>query len=68
MPKIKYREGDRSAEGALTLTLKEAAVLLGISPANALEAAKKGHIPYIRIGRLYRVPKAKLMRIANGEE
>lgn len=68
MPKIKYRDKDKSADGALTLTLREAAVLLGISPNYALEAAKRGDIPYIKIGRLYRVPKARLMTILEGEK
>jgi excisionase family DNA binding protein len=67
MPRIKYREADRSAEGALTLTLPEAARLLGISPLMARQAALRGDIPYIKIGRLYRVPKAKLMAMVNGK-
>ncbi|MFC2009075.1 helix-turn-helix domain-containing protein [Chloroflexota bacterium] len=67
MPKLKYRS-DGSAEESLTLTLPEAARLLGISPNYARDAALKGRIPYIRIGRLYRVPRAKLMAMINGDE
>jgi len=67
MPRLKYRS-DASDERSLTLTLPEAARLLGISPNCARDAALKGQIPYIRIGRLYRVPKAKLIAMINGEE
>jgi len=67
MPKINYREGDSSAEGALTFTLPEAARLLGVSPANIRNLIVRGDIPYIRVGRLYRVPRARLMKMINGE-
>ena len=68
MPKIKYREVDSSAEGALTFTLTEAAKLLGVSPANVRNLVVRGDIPYIRVGRLYRVPRARLMAMINGEK
>jgi len=68
MPKLKYQEDPKMWEHSLTLPLPQAARLLGISPNNALNAAKKGQIPYIRIGRLYRVPKAKLMAMINGDD
>lgn len=66
MPRIKYHN-DQMWENSLMLNLTQAAKLLGISPNNALNAAKKGQIPFIRIGRLYRVPKAKLMAMINGD-
>jgi len=68
MPKIKYRKGDSSAEGALTFTLIEAARLLGVSPSNMRVMALRGDIPYIRVGRLYRVPRSRLMAMINGEK
>lgn len=68
MPKLKYQEDPKMWEDSLTLSLRQAARLLGISPNNALNAAKKGQIPFIRIGRLYRVPKAKLMAMINGDD
>ena len=68
MPKLKYQEDPRMWEDSLTMSLSQAARLLGISPNNALNAAKKGQIPFIRIGRLYRVPKARLMRMINGDD
>lgn len=54
--------GDR-----LTLTVEEAATLLGISRAFAYEAVGRGEIPSIRIGRRILVPKAALSRLAGGE-
>lgn len=68
MPKLKYQEDPRMWEDSLTMSLSQAARLLGISPNNALNAAKKGQIPFIRIGRLYRVPKVRLMALINGED
>ncbi|MFC1865788.1 helix-turn-helix domain-containing protein [Chloroflexota bacterium] len=68
MPKLKYQKDPKMWEDSLTLNLKQAARLLGISPNNALNAAKAGYIPYIRIGRLYRVPKARLMAMINGND
>jgi excisionase family DNA binding protein len=47
----------------LTLTVEEAARLLGISRAFAYEAVNAGSIPSIRIGRRILVPKAALERL-----
>jgi excisionase family DNA binding protein len=47
----------------LTLTVEEAATLLGISRAFAYEAVTRGEIPSIRIGRRVLVPKAALQRL-----
>lgn len=46
----------------LTLTVEEAATLLGISRAFAYEAVTRGEIPSLRIGRRILVPKAALQR------
>jgi len=67
MPKLKYQEDPNMWKDSLTMSLPQAARLLGISPNNALNAAKKGQIPFIRIGRLYRVPKARLTAMINGD-
>ncbi len=55
-------------EKRLTLTVEEAAEVLGISRAFAYEAARRGDIPSIRIGRRILVPKAALNRLLSGEE
>ena len=54
-------------EQALTLSIPEAAKVLGISRYSAYEAARRGDIPILKIGKLRRVPKAKLMRIIEGD-
>lgn len=50
-------------EDRLTLTVEEAATLLGISRAFAYEAVARGEIPSIRIGRRILVPKASLRHL-----
>jgi excisionase family DNA binding protein len=47
-----------------TLTIPEAARLLGISRSATYRAAAKGEIPTIRIGCRLLVPTAKLVRLA----
>jgi excisionase family DNA binding protein len=54
-----------STQERLTLTVEEAATLLGISRALAYEAAKRGDIPTLRIGRRILVPKAALQRLVD---
>lgn len=51
----------------LTLTVEEAAALLGISRAFAYEAVRRGEIPSIRIGRRVLVPRVALDRLVSGE-
>jgi len=46
-----------------TLSIVEAAEVLGIGRNSAYEAAGRGEIPVIRIGRLLRVPRAALERM-----
>lgn len=57
----------------LTLTVEEAAQVLGISRAFAYESVRRGDIPHIKIGRRVLVPRAALDRMlampndANGD-
>jgi excisionase family DNA binding protein len=51
------RQSDR-----LVYSVPEAGRLLGLSRNGAYEAAKRGDIPVIRIGRLLVVPKARFHR------
>ena len=46
-----------------TFTIAEAAHMLGIGRKSAYEAARKGEIPTIKIGRLVLVPRAALDRL-----
>ncbi len=55
--------GDMQNHATLTVTTAEAARLLGISRNLAYEAARRGEIPTIRIGRRILVPIAGLERL-----
>lgn len=57
-----------AVEGRLTMTVEEAAVALGISRALAYEAARRGEIPVVRIGRRMLVPRAALTRLLEQAE
>ena len=46
-----------------TLSVEEAARVLGISRNSAYAAAKSGELPALRIGRRYVVPRAALERM-----
>jgi excisionase family DNA binding protein len=50
----------------LTMTVEEAAQVLGISRATAYEAVGRGEIPCIRIGKRILIPKAALEKMVNG--
>jgi len=58
------REGVKRME-RLTLTIEEAAQLLGISRGLAYEMARCGKLPVIRFGRRLLVPRAALEKILN---
>jgi excisionase family DNA binding protein len=47
----------------LTMTVEEAGRLLGIGRGLAYEAARKGDIPTIRLGRRLLVPRARLLEL-----
>ncbi|RLC60875.1 MAG: DNA-binding protein [Chloroflexi bacterium] len=61
--------GEKRAEKSerLTLTIEEAAHLLGIGRGLAYEMARCGKLPIIRFGRRLLVPKAALEKILNGD-
>jgi excisionase family DNA binding protein len=50
-----------------TYHLEEVAKLLGVGRNQAYEAARRGEIPSIRIGKRVLVPKAALDRLLRGE-
>ena len=50
----------------LTLTVTEAGKLLGISRNSAYEAARRGEIPTIRVGRRILVPRSRLDELLDG--
>ena len=54
----------RLLAGRLTVTVDEAAKLLGIGRTLAYEAARIGDLPTIRIGRRILIPVAELIRLS----
>lgn len=46
-----------------TISVEEAAIILGVSRRSAYRAANAGQIPTVRIGRRLLVPSAKLLKI-----
>jgi excisionase family DNA binding protein len=53
-------------ETCKVLTVPEAGAQLGLGRNASYEAAKRGDIPTLRLGKLLRVPKAALDRLLNG--
>jgi excisionase family DNA binding protein len=49
-----------------TMSVVQAARKLGVDDDTAYAAVKRGEIPVIRIGRLYRVPVAAFNRLLKG--
>jgi excisionase family DNA binding protein len=49
-----------------TVTVDEAAQVLGVSRNSAYAAAKRGEIPTVKIGRLLLVPIAALEKMLSG--
>ena len=61
------RDGDHAAmPKTLTLTVAEAGKALGISRGAAYQAAERGELPTIRIGRRLLVPRAALLKMLEG--
>lgn len=54
-------------ESRRTFTLSEAAKQLGIGRNQAYEAAHRGEIPTIRIGKRLLVPRAAFEKLLSGE-
>ena len=54
--------------GPLTLSVEEAAQLLGVSRGLAYEAARRGELPTIRLGRRLLVPRARLLELVGVQE
>jgi excisionase family DNA binding protein len=50
-------------EPPLTLTVEQAAAMLGVSRGVAYEAVRAGQIPSIRLGRRILVPRARLLEL-----
>jgi excisionase family DNA binding protein len=57
----------KAAERA-TMTIDEAAHVLGVGRASAYEAARRGDLPVLRVGRRWLVSRAGLERFVQGAE
>jgi excisionase family DNA binding protein len=57
---------DNGDDKRLVYKVPEAGALLGLKRNASYEAAKRGDIPTVRIGRLLRVPKAALLKLLEG--
>ena len=57
---------DSNGLAALTLTIPEAARLLGISTSKAYEAARAGEIPTVRLGTRVLVSRRRLEELIDG--
>jgi excisionase family DNA binding protein len=51
------------SDARLTISVEDAARLLGISRGLAYEAARRGDLPVIRLGRRLLVPRARLLEL-----
>ena len=54
-------------DDSLTLSVGQAAHILGISDYLAHKMIRSGRIPSIRFGKIIRVPKARLMAMINSD-
>jgi excisionase family DNA binding protein len=61
------RERGQEVDERVTMTVTQAGKKLGISRNGAYEAAARGEIPTIRIGRLLLVPKLAFQRLLEGK-
>jgi excisionase family DNA binding protein len=60
-PTLQGEPGGRPSPTRLTLTVEEAAALLGISRNSAYEAVRRGEIPSVRIGGRIVIPRRRFL-------
>lgn len=58
---------DQVTDQRLTLTVTEAAKLLGISRGMAYECVRTGELPSVRLGGRILIPRSKLTAMLDGE-
>lgn len=52
-------------EYPLVLSISEVAEILNVSPATVRRHIKNNELPYVKLGRLVRIPKARLVAYLN---
>lgn len=65
-PSSPARDVDARQLARATLTVQEAATILGISRSSAYELVRLGAIPSLRLGHRLVVPRRGLMQLING--
>jgi excisionase family DNA binding protein len=65
-PDVMPKHVEEDEHATLTLTIQQAADLLGISLSKAYEAARLGQIPTIRLGTRILVSRRRLKEMVNG--
>lgn len=63
LPTIDSPAAQPAIDPPATLSVEEAAKVLGIGRNSAYDAVKRGEIPSLRIGVLIRVPRVRLMKM-----
>jgi excisionase family DNA binding protein len=61
------REAKAPLGERLTVTIEEAAAILGIGRTLAYEAVRRGELPAVRVGRRLLVPIRQLTALVNGD-
>lgn len=56
-------EGKKMTSNSMFVTVKELAALLKIHYHQALQLVKSGEIPYVKIGRSYRIPAVQVEKL-----
>ena len=64
---LRERDAAARAEAARTISIEQAALLLGVGRSSAYAYAKSGALPVIRIGKRQRINKAKFEELLRGE-
>jgi excisionase family DNA binding protein len=52
----------------LALTVTQTAEILGVTPARTRELLRRGLLPGIRLGNLWRIPRSRLEALLSGSE
>lgn len=63
---LQFKAVSSKSDQPIVLTINEAAAILRVSRQSAYEAARRGEIPTIKIGRRLLVPRARLEKLIQG--
>lgn len=63
---MQRRDSVRGVASPLTVTVSEAATILGVSRSHAYALVRDGHLPALRLGRRVLVPRVALLSLIDG--